>query len=51
MGGVGRRRSEKLRRVGKSELIVPQLGCGGGGWANFKVQNILRLRLHSPSCG
>jgi D-threo-aldose 1-dehydrogenase len=31
------KRSEQLRRVGKSELFVQQLGCGGGGWANLKA--------------
>ena len=30
-------RSEQLRRVGKSELLVPQLGCGGGGWADVNT--------------
>ena len=30
-------RSETLRRVGKSDLHVQQLGCGGGGWANIKA--------------
>ena len=30
-------RAEQERRVGKSELFVKQLGCGGGGWANIKA--------------